>query len=135
LFSGPTASKIMRPINELRMRARWKLGGALAQVERAPVGRGKKALTGLTNLLGRLGLSKPTAMEAQRIGTMPDEELSARTEHRAEEEVRRARQVHDGAERAEGGDEAEHREGCALGHQMRSSWLVILASAGDFEAA
>jgi hypothetical protein len=33
----------VRPWNETRMRARWKLGGLLAQIDRLPVGRpGKK---------------------------------------------------------------------------------------------
>jgi hypothetical protein len=45
IFSGKRTSgglysiEDMRPINETRMRARWKLGRALALVERAPEGR------------------------------------------------------------------------------------------------
>ena len=66
----------MRPINELRMAARWKLGGALAQAERAKhPGKGKVASASLTSLLTRITLDRQTAMEAQRIGTMPDDEL------------------------------------------------------------
>jgi len=66
----------MRPVNELRMKARWKLGAALAKVERAThPGKGKVASASLTSLLTRLTLDRQTAMEAQRIGTMPDEEL------------------------------------------------------------
>jgi N6-adenosine-specific RNA methylase IME4 len=65
----------MRPINELRMRARWKLGRALREVERASgPGRGnaEKALSGLTSLLAELDLTKPTALAAQRIGALPE---------------------------------------------------------------
>jgi hypothetical protein len=42
-----------------------------AKVERAPVGRGKKAATGLLNFLQKLGMTKPTALEAERIGKLP----------------------------------------------------------------
>jgi N6-adenosine-specific RNA methylase IME4 len=49
-----------------------KLGRALSLVERRP---GTTSLTGLTRLLAELGLSKPTAMIAQRIGAMPQSEL------------------------------------------------------------
>jgi hypothetical protein len=67
----------MRPINELRMIARWKLGRALAQVERAThPGKGKVASGGLTSLLVRLALDRQTSMEAQRIGCMPDDEMA-----------------------------------------------------------
>jgi N6-adenosine-specific RNA methylase IME4 len=68
----------MRPINEARMRARWKLGRALKAVERtAGPGRGKveKTLSGFTSFLKDLGLTKPTALEAQRIGAMPEDKL------------------------------------------------------------
>jgi N6-adenosine-specific RNA methylase IME4 len=66
----------MRPVNELRMTARWKLGRALAMVERAAhPGKGKVASSGLTSLLQSLDLTKQTAQAAQRIGAMPDDEL------------------------------------------------------------
>jgi hypothetical protein len=69
----------MRPINETRMLARWKLGRALAMVERAAgPGRGKKVLTGSTSfraLLGSLGLDPSTSLAAQRIGALPENEL------------------------------------------------------------
>jgi N6-adenosine-specific RNA methylase IME4 len=60
------------------MRARWKLGRVLAAVERASTGPAgdRVRLSGLTQLLQSLGLTKPTALAAQRIGTMPDEELA-----------------------------------------------------------
>src|SRR6516165_7535742 len=60
----------MRPINELRMRARWKLGRALREVERAQGQR--TSLSGLTRLLSELDLTKPTALAAQRIGALPE---------------------------------------------------------------
>jgi len=68
----------IRPINETRMWARWKLGQALAGMERGKgPGRGKreKKLSGFTSFLSDLGLTKPTAMAAQRIGTLPEREL------------------------------------------------------------
>ncbi|RXG91559.1 MT-A70 family methyltransferase [Bradyrhizobium zhanjiangense] len=70
----------MRPINETRMRARWKLGRALALVARhAGPGRGKKmsgSPTSFRALLAELGLKKDAAVEAQRIGTLPEEKLT-----------------------------------------------------------
>jgi hypothetical protein len=64
----------MRPINELRMAARWKLGKTLAKVERR---QGDRTSEGsFTKFIADLGLTKPTAMEAQRIGCMPDEEMA-----------------------------------------------------------
>jgi len=71
----------IRPVNEARMRARWKLGQLLAKEERAKRGpKGKVILTGLKNLAEKLkgwGLTPPTAMFAQRIGTLPPEDLDA----------------------------------------------------------
>lgn len=69
----------MRPVNELRMRARWKLGGALAGVERNRGARndltsGSKA-TRFSKLLKAIGLEGKVALRAQRIATMPDAEL------------------------------------------------------------
>jgi hypothetical protein len=50
------------------------LGRALALVERGHgPGRGKKALSSLTSLLKSLGLTKPTALEAQRLDDPGDE--------------------------------------------------------------
>jgi hypothetical protein len=60
----------MRPINEARMAARWKLGKALAAVERLPGGRGKKTShdeKSFSNLLKALDLDKSVAIKAQRI--------------------------------------------------------------------
>ena len=71
----------MRPINELRMVARWKLGRALAKVERGKPFPGSATMSGeqtrFRDLLKKLDLDKSLAMEAQRIGCMPDEESGA----------------------------------------------------------
>jgi hypothetical protein len=81
----------MRPINETRMAARWKLGKALAAVERGNgPGRGQKMSPGETSfrkLLMELDLDKSVAMKAQRIGAMPDEEM-ARAFEQARSEAR-----------------------------------------------
>ncbi|MFK4727125.1 N6-adenosine-specific RNA methylase IME4 [Bradyrhizobium niftali] len=65
----------MRPINETRMVARWKLGRALVGVTRAQGERTSER--SFTKFLGELGLVKPTAIEAQRIGSLPDEQMAA----------------------------------------------------------
>jgi hypothetical protein len=74
--SGLYDPEQIRPLNETRMQARWKLGGLLARVPRAThPGKGKVALTGLTSLLDKLGLTGPIALQAERIGTLPENEL------------------------------------------------------------
>ena len=71
----------IRPVNEMKMRARWKLGRALAEVERgAGPGRGKKtdaARPSFMTYINSLGLKKQSAQEAQRLGTLPEDELEA----------------------------------------------------------
>src|SRR5262245_56190382 len=52
---GLYSAEEIRPLNEARMWARWKLGTMLAKVVRAPQGRGRKALSGLMHLLDKLG--------------------------------------------------------------------------------
>jgi hypothetical protein len=59
----------VRAVNEGKLRARWKLGGLLAKVERGG-GRGKVS-AGLKHLLKQVALDKQTALEAQRISAMP----------------------------------------------------------------
>ena len=72
----------MQPVNELRMRARWKLGGALKAAERTPEGGDQKTTTTPVSsgfwkwTKQTLGLEAPTVVEAQRIATMPDTELT-----------------------------------------------------------
>jgi hypothetical protein len=72
----------MRPVNELRMKARCKFGGALAVVE-----RGRGARTDITlgtprpksyfkEFIRQLDLSRKSAKQAQRLGAMPDDELA-----------------------------------------------------------
>jgi N6-adenosine-specific RNA methylase IME4 len=83
--SGLFSTEMIRPLNETRAWARWKLGRALDKVERAQVpgtGRGhkgkKSALTGLTGfreVLKQLNLTPPIALSAHRIGTLPEKEL------------------------------------------------------------
>jgi len=77
--TGLYNTKEIRPVNELRMRARWKLGKALAKVERGKPGpAGKDKGTGypqLKTLLAEISLDKRIAILAQRIGTLPDGEL------------------------------------------------------------
>ena len=63
----------IRPVNETRMRARWKLGQALAAIERA---QGSRTLGGLRPMLHKVGLKETSAKEAQRIGTLPASELN-----------------------------------------------------------
>jgi hypothetical protein len=67
----------MRPVNETRMLARWKLGRALDKIERSTHGRGraKKAPSGLTAFVSDLDLTREAANQAQRIGTLPEKEL------------------------------------------------------------
>jgi hypothetical protein len=72
----------MRPINELRMKARWKLGGALKATPRRP-GFRRDMITSCTphtrlyeDLIAELRLDRHVAQDSQRIGTMPDAELA-----------------------------------------------------------
>jgi hypothetical protein len=69
----------MRPVNEMRMTARWKLGKALKAIGRGHgPGRGKKNHTDSDSfkaLLKDLGLQFTTAQAAERIGTLPEKEL------------------------------------------------------------
>jgi hypothetical protein len=66
----PYSVEDMRPINELRMVARWKLGRALAKVERGKPGpkdvMSNSSHPSFRGLIGELGLDIRTAVEAQR---------------------------------------------------------------------
>src|SRR5262249_45999748 len=68
-------TEAMRPTNEARFEARWKLGRLLAKLERAQgPGRGKKmsrAGTSFRTYLAGIALDKNRANEAERIGAMP----------------------------------------------------------------
>jgi hypothetical protein len=69
----------IRPVNESRMRARWKLGQLLAIFERGTgPGRGKKVSHDAKSFMAyikKVGLDKDTAVRAQRIGALPPKEL------------------------------------------------------------
>jgi hypothetical protein len=64
-------------VNHGRMTARWKLGVALKEVERAEPGpRGKENKErGLSYLSEQLNLTKPVVIEAQRMAALPRKEL------------------------------------------------------------
>lgn len=59
------------------MTARWRLGQALAQVERKPgrINLSRTETNSFRALLKKIGLDKSRAVEAQRIGTLPEPEL------------------------------------------------------------
>jgi hypothetical protein len=65
-----------------------ELGQLLAEVERgAGPGRGKKVsaeLTSFRQFIEQLGLDRQTALEAQRIGKMPEEEHLLDAQSRSE---------------------------------------------------
>jgi N6-adenosine-specific RNA methylase IME4 len=77
--SGLYADADIRPVNETRMTARWKLGRLLAEVERGHgPGRGKKKDDDHPSFLAylkQIKLDKQAAILAQRIGTLPEGEL------------------------------------------------------------
>jgi len=80
----------LRPVNELRMRARWMLGQALAKVERSPPGpRKDKSQTGnyFRDYIKDLNLNKNRVQEVQRIGTLPDADLETAFAHARDNEV------------------------------------------------
>jgi len=70
----------MRPINELRMRARWKLGSALKATERMPMGNpigrqpNSKSFWKWAEQALRMG--REMIINSQRISAMPDDELA-----------------------------------------------------------
>lgn len=71
--TGLFKSDEIRLANEGKIRARWKFGRLLVKVERASApGKGKMASSSLTSFLERLGTTRQTALEAQRIGTLPE---------------------------------------------------------------
>lgn len=72
--AGLFTTEQQRPINETRLRARWRLGQLLAAIERSPGGRGNKN-SARTSLLAELKLSSNFANDLQRLGAMPEPEL------------------------------------------------------------
>jgi hypothetical protein len=76
--SGLHTADQIRNVNELRMRARWKLGQLLARVERGSgPGRGKVGADrpSFIAYLEELKLKGTVAKEAQRIGALPAPEF------------------------------------------------------------
>ena len=77
--TGLYSTAEIRPVNETRMWARWKLGGLLKEEQRGTPGGRKLQVTGLPvafhKRLQQLRLSKPIAIEAQRINAMPKSEV------------------------------------------------------------
>ena len=71
-------NKEIRPVNELKVRARWKLGGLLSKVERG-AGRPSKnsdpTRPNFQKYIKSIGLKKQSAQEAQRLGALPEPEL------------------------------------------------------------
>lgn len=77
---GLYSTEDMRPINETRMVARWKLGAALKQVERGQGLRNDLTLSkaetkSFRAFLADLDLDKTRAMTAQRISALPEDAL------------------------------------------------------------
>ncbi len=75
----PHQTEEIRPVNEAKMRARWKLGQLLAKMERGTgPGRGKKkggVRPSFMDYIKKIGLANTAAKEAQRISTLPPNEL------------------------------------------------------------
>jgi hypothetical protein len=67
-YRGNTES--LRPVNEVRFEARWKLGQLLAKVDRQQGGSTSRAGT-LTPYLKEIGLNKNRANECERIAAIP----------------------------------------------------------------
>lgn len=80
--TGLFKSEQVREANEGKIRARWKLGRMLAKIERAKhPGKGKLASSGFTSVLGKLGLTKQTAVAVQRVGALPPPKLESTLAH------------------------------------------------------
>jgi len=77
--AGLYSTAEIRPVNEGLMLARWKLGRLLSEVARdaggRPTANSSTELTSFSSLLKRLGINPQTAMLAQRIGTLPGDDL------------------------------------------------------------
>jgi N6-adenosine-specific RNA methylase IME4 len=86
--SGFYRTEEIRPVRELFLDSRWMLGRMLRKVMRGTAGRPKKgnkdrADPNFGDELARLNLNKARAIEAQRIGTLPEPE-KAKTYRQAE---------------------------------------------------
>ena len=87
-------TETIRPANEARFLARWKLGRLLATVEReqtaglmhgdeAPLSR--PGTTGFRAYLAEIGLNKNRANECERIGAIPEDKLGNAFQEAAKE--------------------------------------------------
>jgi hypothetical protein len=78
--AGLYSTEEIRPVNEARMRARWRLGQLLAEIERGPPGPTPKDKGGsrpyLKTHLREIGLAATAAKEAQRIAALPESEFA-----------------------------------------------------------
>lgn len=72
--SGLYRTEEIRPVRELFLDSRWTLGRMLRKVMRGTRGGSKVRPAPLKDELCRLNLQKKRAIEAQRIGTLPENE-------------------------------------------------------------
>ena len=84
-------TEALRPVNEVRFLARWKLGQLLAKVEREKGGRpsenSSRPETGFRSYLKQIGVDKSRAHECERIAAIPEPKLRAAFAERAREGV------------------------------------------------
>jgi N6-adenosine-specific RNA methylase IME4 len=89
--AGLYSTKEIRPVNEARFEARWKLGKLLKRVERAkprPEGRTiSRSGKWFGDYLKENGINKNRTSEAQRIGAMPEAELRRAFAASVEEDI------------------------------------------------
>jgi N6-adenosine-specific RNA methylase IME4 len=73
------STEAVRPANETRFEARWRLGQMLAKIEKQRGGRGQNSSQAGKSFFGNwlkdVGLDKNRASEAQRIGAIPTLEI------------------------------------------------------------
>jgi N6-adenosine-specific RNA methylase IME4 len=74
-------------IREERLRARWLLGRTLDKIERGKGNRFSQTGKLYSNLLSQWNLNKNRAQEAQRIGTLPEDELQAAFDDARERDI------------------------------------------------
>lgn len=81
-------TEAIRPVNEARFQARWKLGQLLAQIERRQGARSTSSRAGTKlNYLREIGLNKNRANECERISAIPEPKLEKAFEETAREGV------------------------------------------------
>ena len=92
--AGLYSTEEIRPCNELKMWARWKLGQLLSEVERNVTGRPSEKSDGarptFSKYIKLIKLKKQSAQDAQRLGTLPEAELEASLAQTRETDARRA---------------------------------------------